>query len=66
VLWSVIKANQCQHISIDPRFSGITAEMLEGETTTLEDVQKALIEILPSDAILIGQSLNSDLLAMQV
>jgi RNA exonuclease 1 len=40
--------------------------MLEGVTTTLEDVQKALIEILPPDAILIGQSLNSDLLAMQV
>jgi RNA exonuclease 1 len=40
--------------------------MLEDVTTTLSDVQKALIEILPPDAILIGHSLNSDLTAMQV
>ena len=40
--------------------------MLEDVDTRLEDVQKALIDLLPADAILIGQSLNSDLNALQM
>lgn len=35
--------------------------MLEGVTTTLSDVQQTLRKLLPADAILVGQSLNSDL-----
>lgn len=35
--------------------------MLDGVTTTLSDVQQTLRKLLPTDAILIGQSLNSDL-----
>ncbi|XP_015123461.1 uncharacterized exonuclease C637.09 isoform X2 [Diachasma alloeum] len=43
------------------RYSGITEEILKNVTTTLENVQNRLRELLPPDAILVGQSLNADL-----
>lgn len=43
------------------RYSGITEEMLRNVTVTLHDVQQVLRTLLPPDAILVGQSLNSDL-----
>ena len=46
-------------------YSGITKEKLEKITTTLSDVQAHLLELLNNDTILVGQSLNSDLLAMK-
>ncbi|XP_071574836.1 uncharacterized protein Rexo5 isoform X1 [Temnothorax nylanderi] len=43
------------------RYSGITEDMLNDVTVTLHDVQQTLRTLLPPDAILVGQSLNSDL-----
>lgn len=40
--------------------------MLENVTTTLGDVQKRLIALLPPDAILLGHSLENDLRALKV
>lgn len=48
------------------QYSGITPDLLEGVTTTLQEVQEAIIALLPPDAILVGQSLNCDLTAMKM
>ncbi|KIW23187.1 uncharacterized protein PV07_11407 [Cladophialophora immunda] len=47
-------------------FSGITKKILENVTTTLEDVQKELLDILRQDTILLGHSLESDLNALKM
>ena len=48
------------------QFSGITKSTLEGVTKRLTDVQDDLRKLLPRDAILVGQSLNSDLHALKM
>ncbi|XP_037940172.1 small RNA degrading nuclease 5 isoform X2 [Teleopsis dalmanni] len=47
-------------------YSGITPELMRTVTKSLKEVQKEVSNLLPSDAILIGQSLNSDLNAMRM
>ncbi|KAI9657780.1 MAG: hypothetical protein M1821_002956 [Bathelium mastoideum] len=47
-------------------YSGITADMLANVSTRLRDVQIRLLDILTSDTILVGHSLNSDLSALKI
>lgn len=48
------------------RFSGVTEEDLENTTITLRDVQAVLLSMFSAESILIGHSLESDLLALKV
>lgn len=47
-------------------YSGITAELLAPVTTTLLDVQKRLSELIDYDTVLVGHSLNCDLVVLKV
>lgn len=48
------------------KYSGITGAMMLNVTKTLAEVQADVRKLLPPDAILVGQSLQSDLVAMQM
>lgn len=47
-------------------WSGITPDMMKDVTKTLKEVQQEVFNLLPPDAILVGQSLNCDLNAMRM
>lgn len=48
------------------KYSGITPKMMENVTKTRSEVQQDVRNLLPSNAILVGQSLQCDLLVMQM
>jgi DNA polymerase III epsilon subunit-like protein len=56
---------ECPVVDYRTKYSGLSEEILEDVTTTLQDVQTSLPSLLPSNSILVGHSLENDFHAMR-
>ncbi|XP_030583599.1 RNA exonuclease 1 homolog [Archocentrus centrarchus] len=66
VIYDTFVKPESKVVDYNTRFSGVTAEDLESATITLRDVQAVLLSMFSAESILIGHSLESDLLALKL
>ena len=53
-------------VNYNTEFSGVTKEQMRNVTTTLEDVQKELLELIPAECVIAGHSLENDLMMLKM
>ncbi|XP_056459408.1 RNA exonuclease 1 homolog [Gadus chalcogrammus] len=66
VIYDTFVKPESKVVDYNTRFSGVTEEDLDNTTITLRDVQAVLLSMFSAESILLGHSLESDLLALKV